>query len=309
MAEEKGGSETFQNLQRDINCLSDGARYVRQKTLQKLQKEILNSKDVTVAQHEGLFKELCIPLLKLFHYPSDKCRELSVKLVLGLCHKVAEPWLFLQYIIPVLVDRLGNKEIVEHTEEIRLLQVEAITQLIELCKEKISLYVKDVIQILEMTLADPFPDVKKESCHSTEKLALAVPEKFFQFGEALISPLLKSVSHQHNKVRATCLKTIGVVLKETSGKEIDNVFSHIAQRTFDHSPQVRLMVTNVVGDWLLHLRDRYSYFHKLLPLLLTGLSDELTDIREASMDLFLQAVRLKIKSHFQLKIESSAALG
>ena len=33
--------------------------------------------------------------------------------------------------------------------------------------------------------------------------------------------------------------------------------SHIAQRTFDHSPTVRLMVTNVVGDWLLNLRDRY----------------------------------------------------
>ena len=46
-------------------------------------------------------------------------------------------------------------------------------------------------------------------------------------------------------------------MKGTSGKEVDNVVSHIAQRTFDHSPPVRLMVTNVVGDWLLNLRDRY----------------------------------------------------
>ncbi len=75
--------------------------------------------------------------------------------------KVPQPWIYLQYIIPVLVDRLGNKDMVEQTEEIRLIKVEALGCLIELCKEKIFLYVKDIIQILEITLADPFPDVKK----------------------------------------------------------------------------------------------------------------------------------------------------
>ena len=52
-------------------------------------------------------------------------------------------------------------------------------------------------------------------------------------------------------------QTIGVAVKETSGKEVDNVVSHIAQRTFDHSAPVRLMVTTIIGDWLLNLRDRY----------------------------------------------------
>lgn len=45
------------------------------------------------------------------------------------------------------------------------------------------------------------------------------------------------------------------------------------------SLQVRKMVTAVVGDWLLHLRDRYSYFAKLIPLLLSGISDEIPEIR------------------------------
>ena len=43
--------------------------------------------------------------------------------------------------------------------------------------------------------------------------------------------------------------------------------------------QVRKAVTVVVGDWLLHLRDRYSYFHKLIPLLLSSLSDDIPEIR------------------------------
>ena len=43
----------------------------------------------------------------------------------------------------------------------------------------------------------------------------------------------------------------------TSGKSIDDVFTHIAQRTFDSSSPVRLMVVEVVGKWLIELRDRY----------------------------------------------------
>lgn len=37
---------------------------------------------------------------------------------------------------------------------------------------------------------------------------------------------------------------------------MDDVVSHLAQRTFDSAPTVRTAVTGVVGDWLLNLRDR-----------------------------------------------------
>ena len=47
-------------------------------------------------------------------------------------------------------------------------------------------------------------------------------------------------------------------MKSTSGKAVDDAFTHLAQRTFDHSGPVRLMVAEVVGDWLLNLRDRYD---------------------------------------------------
>ncbi|XP_026714960.1 dynein assembly factor 5, axonemal [Athene cunicularia] len=41
--------------------------------------------------------------------------------------------------------------------------------------------------------------------------------------------------------------------------------------------KVRHAVTTVIGEWLLHLRDRYSYFHKLIPLLLGGFTDEIPE--------------------------------
>ena len=41
---------------------------------------------------------------------------------------------------------------------------------------------------------------------------------------------------------------------------------------------MRQAVTRVAGAWLLSLRDRCSFFHKLLPLLLSSLDDEIPEI-------------------------------
>ena len=51
-----------------------------------------------------------------------------------------------------------------------------------------------------------FLSCDQESCKCIEELAKAVPEKFYYHGEALIKPLLMSVSHQHHKVRVLCLR-------------------------------------------------------------------------------------------------------
>jgi dynein assembly factor 5 len=38
--------------------------------------------------------------------------------------------------------------------------------------------------------------------------------------------------------------------------------------------------------WMLELRDRYSYWHMMLPLLLTGYTDEIEEIRETTDSLW-----------------------
>ena len=43
--------------------------------------------------------------------------------------------------------------------------------------------------------------------------------------------------------------------------------------------QVRMCVTRMIGRWLLELPDRYSFFYKFIPLILTSFNDEMPDIR------------------------------
>lgn len=78
----------------------------------------------------------------------------------------------------------------------------------------------------------------------------------------------------------------GQVLLYGNNKNVDDVVSHLAQRLFDQAPTVREAVIRLAGLWLLDLPDRYSFWHKLMPLLLTGVTDELPSIQEEAASLW-----------------------
>ncbi|KAK5604464.1 hypothetical protein CRENBAI_016983 [Crenichthys baileyi] len=186
-------------------------------------------------------------------------------------------------------ERFGDKEILEPSEELRLSAVEMLTLTVDVCGTHLTHYLNETISILLRTIVDPFPDVRKESCKCTVSFAKSVPEHFHMQAESLVKPLMQTITHQHSRVRVSAIEATGAVIQHGSGKNLDDVISHLAQRLFDDSPQVRKAVTAVVGDWLLNMRDRYSYFHKLIPLLLSSVSDEIPEIRVLAADLWRQA--------------------
>lgn len=56
----------------------------------------------------------------------------------------------------------------------------------------------------------------------------------------------------------------------SSYKAIEEAITPLAERLFDQIPAVRRTVTQVAAKLLVEYRDRYSFFNKLLPLILTG---------------------------------------
>ncbi|XP_069558910.1 dynein axonemal assembly factor 5-like isoform X2 [Brachyistius frenatus] len=201
---------------------------------------------------------------------------------------VPKPEESLPYLMPCLAQRFGEKEILEPTEELRLSAVEMLTLTVEVCGKHLAPYLNEMISILQTGIVDPFPDVKRESCRCALNFAKCVPECFHMQAESLVKPLMLTIAHQHFRVRVSVIEATGAVIQHGSGKNVDDVLSHLAQRLFDDSPQVRKAVTAVVGDWLLHMRDRYSYFHKLIPLLLSSIDDEIPEIRLLAADLWRQ---------------------
>jgi dynein assembly factor 5 len=263
----------------------------RKKAIESIEKEVLDCVPAHSADELSLiFQELYRPLLKLFGDGVDRNRELSANTVHRFCSQLGPSCgAFLPYIVPTVTQRLTSIDTAESVEELRLLLLEHLCSYVELAGPSIGDYIEDYVNILNKTLVDSFAEVVKMSCECIKKLAMANRQKFYLQGESLIPSLLKSISHHLNKVRQAILETIGLTVKATSGKTVDDIFPHLAQRTFDHSPPVRLMLVNVVGDWLLNLTDRYSFFPKLIPILLSGFSDEMQEIREKSLISFQMA--------------------
>ncbi|XP_043945620.1 dynein axonemal assembly factor 5 [Protopterus annectens] len=279
---EHAGSEVSQALIRYLNCLNDDNKSNRKRALENIRKEIVD-RVLSASAAQDLFEELLKPLLKCLADPMEKCRELALQMLSDLMGKVPSPEKGLPYLISTVVHRLGSPAILEPAEELRLALVELMTLTVEVCGKHLAPYLDDMVQILQKTIVDPFPDVKKESCKCAEMFAKSIPEHFHMQAESLIKPLMQTISHQHSKVRVAVIRTTGTVVQYGSGKSVDDVLSHLAQRLFDDAVQVRQAVTDVVGNWLLELRDRYSYFHKLIPLLLSSFNDEMPAVRDSAV--------------------------
>ncbi|XP_053327165.1 dynein axonemal assembly factor 5 [Spea bombifrons] len=277
--EQRAASEVFQALVRHLNCLNDENKSTRKRALASIQREIEDKRLSSGAMQE-VFGELLKPLLKCLSDPMEKCRELSIQIIAHCVRNVPRPEEALPYLIPAVAQRLGNPEIVEPSEELRLALTELLALLVEVCGKKLGPYLDEMIRILQRTITDPFPDVKKESCKCAANYAKCIPDLFHMQSESLIKPLMQTISHQHSKVRIAAIQATGAIIQFGNGKSVDDVLSHLAQRLFDDAPQVRQAVTIVVGEWLLNLRDRYSYFHKLIPLLLSSSTDEIPEIRQ-----------------------------
>ncbi|XP_004598224.3 dynein axonemal assembly factor 5 [Ochotona princeps] len=245
------------------------------------------------AAFQGPWARLLLPrLLRRLADPAEGCRALAAHLLaLGL-RRTARPRDALPHLLPALAARLAGPDPArpppEPCEELRLALVRLLGLAVELGGTGVAPHLDDAVRVLRSTLRDPFPAVRRESCACAAALARATPEHFHLQAESLIAPLMQTVAHQHWKVRVAVTEATGAVIQFGSGKSVDDVLPHLAQRLFDDVPQVRQAVTSVVGGWLLDLRDRYSYFHKLIPLLLSSLSDEMPDIRQLAAQLWEQ---------------------
>ncbi|XP_032728744.1 dynein assembly factor 5, axonemal isoform X2 [Lontra canadensis] len=244
------------------------------------------------AAFQGPWARLLLPrLLRCLADPAEGCRALAVHLLdLGL-RRAARPRDALPRLLPALAARLAGPESArgrppEACEELRLALVQLLSLAVRLGGPALAPHLDDAVRALRCTLLDPFAAVRRESCECAASLARATPDHFHMQSESLIGPLMQSISHQHWKVRVAVTEATGTVIQFGSAKSVDDVLPHFAQRLFDDVPQVRQAVTSVVGGWLLDLRDRYSFFHKLIPLLLSSLEDDIPEIALAATNLW-----------------------
>jgi len=196
------------------NALQSDEKKKRSKGLEELSKFLHDhNSELQVAEKVTIYKNI----LRCFNDKSEACREQAVKIVTEIISTLDQEEDYFTYLMPALLQRLGGQEIVEPSEEVRLLQVSLLHCVIKKYNPALlPSYLNDIIQILVKTLVDPYPKIKSESCKCAADLAETIPRHFYSHSQPLITPILQSITHQHYRVRIVAITAIGkfVSIKE-----------------------------------------------------------------------------------------------
>lgn len=172
--EAHASSEVLRGLSRHLNCLNEENKATRKRALETIKKETID-KRLSSGVLQEVFSVLLKPLLKCLSDPMERCRETAIATITDFIRCVPKPEESLPYLMPCLAQRFGEKEILEPAEELRLSAVEMLTLTVEVCGKRLAPYLSEMISILQRTVVDPFPDVKRESCKCAVNFAKCVP--------------------------------------------------------------------------------------------------------------------------------------
>jgi dynein assembly factor 5, axonemal len=276
--------------------IKDDNKFKRKNALETIKKELttfLCSKDDKKVEITSIaLKQIFKSVVTMVSDSAEKCREVACQIiVLMLDNNSRIEWSneMTSSLVMVLNQRLGGKDIIETSEEIRLELYSIIQKMVDFKSKEanridgriIEIHFNDFVVMLINAINDNYHEIKKVGCCCIKLLAVNLKGScFHQQSESFIKPLSLNITHQHSRVRKEIIDCICDVVMYGNNKSVIDVLPHLAQRLFDQAPMVRQMVIKLVGTWLLDLPDRYSFFYRLIPLLLTGFIDETNEIKE-----------------------------
>ena len=199
------------------------------------------------------FEEAGKPLLKLFADPSERVRELAVRIYTGFIAASQNLAPVLPYFFPVLMSRISpevgydvenevfykdHKEniaknmgrvsaeqdrhdraiVVEPAEEVRLLNCRLLGTLLRvICEQRatplLSNYFHEAMIFMQVSANDPFPELKVEACAWLTYLSRACVEGVKLYAIALARALRWNLDHRHARVRLALLEATHEVIK------------------------------------------------------------------------------------------------
>uniref|UniRef100_A0A1Q3FK44 Putative dynein assembly factor 5 axonemal n=1 Tax=Culex tarsalis TaxID=7177 RepID=A0A1Q3FK44_CULTA len=261
-------------------------RMVRQRALKELLE--LVHKELPPEQAPSLFDETYLHILRCYADRFEMVRNLAITLVSELLAKLPPNDFYLGYIVPVVTRRLGQPETIEDSEEVRLQLLEQLEDIVRkyadpdgtrgdpLLKSYDSL-----VDILAKTLRDPFPAAQKKSCELVQVLAESTPSMHYR-AEALVGPAGSALKHRHSANRIAAIEALGqLALHIHSNSDCAmRIIVDVSPLLMDSVPFVRRACGRVGCMMLVKLRDRYSLFSRILPLVLNCLTDDTPEVRE-----------------------------
>ncbi|KAF4145715.1 hypothetical protein GN958_ATG05108 [Phytophthora infestans] len=195
----------------------------------------------------------------------------------------------------------------EPSEEIRLLLLGLVDAVLQNAFERrassiLHAYIFDVLLVLISGIHDDFHEINIASCRILATISNHMVSVMKHFTVATVRTLMLLLLHRLARVRVAVVETIRALVTcpnvekcKGSGTEAivdlighrdENVIpvasfytaevrlNYFAKLDQDRNPMVRRAFFAMISDWMLNLPDRYDHESRLLPYLLSAVSDE-----------------------------------
>lgn len=229
-------------------------------------------------------------VVRRFEDTSESCRELSVRITLSFLESWSVTGDAIFLLLPLIQKRLCVEQPGETSEQIRLLLIELVTIIVNKYPTDISPFAEKIVNIMVLGFGDPSPDVKKNTCTCASVVAKTLAD-FRLHSDAVISAILPILKHKHYRVRVAAVNALSMFLpafvdaryfplniSTFSGDIVmfgrngcvEQVCGALGEKLLDQNAHVRGAILRTAALWCRKLQDRYSRFHYLLPLMLSG---------------------------------------
>lgn len=260
-------------------------RMERQRALKELLEFCQTEENVSDSNAVEIFDSVYLCLIKCYSDKFEMCRSLACSIVSEILKPLEQNNYYLSLLVPVIAKRLANHDIVEESEEMRLQLLEQLNYIISKYKslnktgtikgqpdgdDPLLKPYNDIVDILKCSLLDTYPAILRKSCEVIKATADASPSFHFRC-EALVEPLIFLLKHRHSAIRIAAIEALGIVALNirSNGDAIKQIIKELSPMVMDLVPNVRRECGKVGCSFLLALRDRYSYFERILPMVLT----------------------------------------
>ncbi|XP_036318524.1 dynein assembly factor 5, axonemal [Rhagoletis pomonella] len=252
--------------------------------------------NTSTSQLQVLFDNTYLHLLKCYADRFESVRERAVHTVTEFTKQLPANDFHLLNIVSTLVERMGQQETLESSEEIRLLyitQLHALIQQYIIAGKKHSLEecYTQITGILAKALRDAYPAVQRESCACVVALTSAADTLILQpFTQQLAKPLYGILNHKHSLARIAAVEALGCLALHVDPKNdnLSQLLMEVSPLLMDSMPLVRSECGKLGVLLLLELRDRYSYFDRLIPFVLCCLKDDSPEVVDSIRPRWIQ---------------------
>jgi dynein assembly factor 5 len=267
-----------------INKMRNQERMVRQRALKEFLEFCQNDKNLSNGNAIEIFDWTYLSLIKCYNDKYEMCRSLACSIVSQILKFLEQNDYYLSLLVPVIAQRLTSQDLSEESEEMRLQLLKQLNYIIvKYCDLNVTGSVKkysdgedrllkpynDIIDVLKICLMDNYPAVLKECCEIIKATAKA-SSSFHYRAEALAVPLITLLKHRHSNIRVAAIEALGIVALNihTNIDKIRQILKEISPLLMDSVPSVRKECGRTGCLFLMKLRDRYSLFEPILPLVL-----------------------------------------